>query len=302
MLAEYIHNNPRVFGSFLIGIALVSGAYVISNFGRQMTMPTAPTVAVINTTPVRAFIPVVDADGNGIEDWREEFVLQESIILPVSLEEIVYEPPTTLTGKISEQFFESVLRSRISGGIGPSEAELVARTTDTVARLAVTDGLYNTNNILVVPTSNASIRTYANMMGLSITQNDITDGYENEIAIMQRAMQFEDQNEIQRLVPHASMYQALRDDALKTPVPDALVKQHLDLINTYHALYKSLSDMQLAFDDPMVSLMRIKRYQDDAAGLGNALTNLFNALVPHAALFTAEDPAIVLVAFAPNLQ
>jgi len=115
-------------------------------------------------------------------------------------------------------------------------------------------------------------------------------------------MQYENEDEIKRLVPHASMYKALRDEALATPVPQSLIKQHLDLINTYHALYKNISDMQMAFDDPMVSLMRIKRYQDDATGLGFALTNLFNALVPHASLFTQSDPAVVLVAFAPNLQ
>lgn len=303
MVAEYIHNNPRVFGSFLIGMALVGGAYVVSNFGRPVAPSSPATVAISGGISERSYIPVTDVDANGIEDWREEFVLQESIILPVAdLEESLYEEPTTVTGQISEQFFESVLRTRMSGGIGPTEQDVVKKTADTVARLAVNDGLYNTHNIIVVPTSDQTIRHYANAMGASITKNDIKEDYENEITIMERAMQYEDADEIKRLIPHTSMYKALRDEALATPVPEALLKEHLDLINTYHALYKNLSDMQLAFEDPMVALMRVKRYKDDTTGLGNALANMFNALVPHASLFTVDDSAVVFVAFAPNVQ
>lgn len=300
-ITEYIHTNPRIFGAFLIGLAFVGGAYVMSNFS-QPTTPTMPaTVAATAGRIERSYIPVIDADGNGIEDWREEFVLQESIILPTVTEEIAYEAPTTLTGQISQQFFESVLRTRISGGIGPTEQDVVARTADTVARLAVNDGLYNTHNVTVIPDSNQAIRDYANAMGRSISANDLNN-YENEITIMQRAMQYEDKTEIARLIPHTSMYKALRDEAVVIPVPQSLLKEHLDIINTYHALYKNLSDMQLAFDDPMLALMRIKRYKDDATGLGNALVNMFNALTPYAGLFTADDPAVVFVAFAPNFQ
>ncbi len=304
MVAEYIHNNPRVFGSFLVGIALIGGAYVVSNFGRPSAPASTATVAISGGSLERTYIPVTDVDSNGIEDWKEEFVLRESIILPTIPEDSTpYTAPTTVTGQISEQFFESVLRTRMSGGIGPTEEDVVSKTAQAVARLAVSDGLYNTHHIIVVPTSNQTIRHYANAMGTSIANNDISGpDYENEITIMQRAMQNEDPDEIKSLIPHTSMYKALRDEALAIPVPESLMKEHLDLINTYHALYKNLSDLQLAFDDPMVALMRVKRYQDDATGLGNALANMFTALVPHASLFTANDPAVAFVSFAPNVQ
>ena len=94
----------------------------------------------------------------------------------------------------------------------------------------------------------------------------------------------------------------MRDETLATPVPDEFAKQHLDLINVYQALYTSLTDMQLAFADPVVALLRIQRYQDDATGLANAFTNMYLAMEPHAALFSANDPAIVFVQFAPNYQ
>lgn len=301
MVAEYINNNPRVFGAFLVGVALVSGAYVISNFGKSSIQNTTRAVAVTPQLQERPFIPVVDADGNGIEDWREEFVLSEEIILPVTVSKVTYEPPTTLTGKISEQFFESVLRAQMAG-IGATKQDIVTRTADSIATLSTADTLYTDQDIIIVPTTDIAIRTYGNSIGLSITRNDIKEGYENELTIMQRALQAEDESLLVELVPHTSMYKNLRDEALKIPVPQALAKQHLDLVNTYHALYKSLSDMQLAFTDPMVSLMRIKRYQDDATGLNNALINVYTALIPYAGLFTVDDPAVALVAFAPNVQ
>jgi hypothetical protein len=302
-IQEYLKENPRVFGAFLIGGAMIWGAFLVNNFGVSPERSPSTSVAIVTELPQRQFLPVVDADNNGIEDWREEFVLNEPILVPAGIEDIIidYEEPDTVTGQMSVRFLESILRSKISGGIGPTPDVTIARTVDQIATTINSEPLYNRSQITTTVTTPDSIRTYANTMG-SILLNNNVPNYESELTIINRALQNEDESELQRLLPLTSMYRALRDQSLQVPVPDTFIKEHLDLINTYHASYKSLSDTQLAFEDPVLSLMRIKRYQDDADGLGNALTNMFNALIPYANLFTPDDPAVAFVVFAPNYQ
>jgi hypothetical protein len=105
---------------------------------------------------------------------------------------------------------------------------------------------------------------------------------------------------IDELVALSSTYQAMRDQTLATPVPRPLVKEHLDLINTYHAIHKDIESMTIALEDPALSLMRLKRYEDDAAGLGFALENMYKALLPYSTLLQSDDPALLFALFSPE--
>jgi hypothetical protein len=94
----------------------------------------------------------------------------------------------------------------------------------------------------------------------------------------------------------------MRDTALEIPAPAFAVKQHLDLINTYHALHQSISSMALSGEDPALALIRIKRYQDDALGLSIALENMYDTLTPYASLLGPDDPALLFVLFSSEFN
>ncbi len=81
-----------------------------------------------------------------------------------------------------------------------------------------------------------------------------------------------------------------------------MVKEHLDLINTFHAIHKDIEAMSAAIDDPAFALLRLKRYEDDASGLGYAMQNMFFALDDYAHLFKVTDPATLFVIFSPDFQ
>ena len=91
-----------------------------------------------------------------------------------------------------------------------------------------------------------------------------------------------------------------RDDSLLVPVPRIFIKQHLDLINTYHALQGSISALSLSAEDPAVALLHIKRYEDDARGLAYALENMSLTLAAYPELFTADDQATIFTYFNSN--
>ena len=292
--------NKKVTGAFLIGFALIAGSYVVSNFGKNAEPITANIYTATTPLAPRIFIPIVDSDQNGVEDWREDFVSETPLIIDESTSTVPYEMPTSLTDQVGIQLFQSILEAKAMGKVGPSQTEIIQKAADQL-RKTVKDVIYGPNNVTTIPISPTAVRTYGNTMAQIILNNNQPDS-ENELTILDRAVKSEDPEELKKLNPLALMYKNLRDQSIATPVPEPFLKQHLDLINTYQALYKNLSDMQLVFSDPVVALMRVKRYQDDAIGLSLALQNIYNMVLPYASVFESNDPAVLFVVFDPNYQ
>ncbi len=294
--------NPKILGAFVVGFALVAGSYTISNFGKSTKIiePNTPIYAINTTSSERGFIPVNDADQNGIEDWQEEFAPRTPLqidIEPQSVSE--YEIPDTVTDQMSIQLFQSVLRAKGRGNVGPTPEQVVADTATLLQNTVIKDRLYDQTALTKVENTPEAIRVWGNALAISLTNRNVP-GSEAELVILDRAIRSEDAQELEKLEPLIAMYKGLRDDAISTPVPQGFEKQHLDLINVYNAVYTTLDGMKLVFNDPVVALLRVKRYQDDAAGLAYALHNMYNTLVPHAGVFMSDDPVFVFAAFSPQ--
>lgn len=289
--------QPKVLGACLIGFALVAGSYTVSNFGQSSAQPSVAQVAVASEAPPRVYIEPTDSDGDGIEDWQDDFVNKVPIVQSAPSAEPQPFTPETLTDQVSIQFLESIIRARESGGIGLNEQQVIAQTVERVHN-TVNDTIYDVQDITIIPNSPSAITTYGNTMGGILINNNVADSA-GELDILNRAMRAEDPAILAELAPLTEMYKNMRDQSLATPVPEPFVKEHLDLINVYHALYMNLTGLQLALTDPTMALLRIKRYQDDATGLAVALRNMYNVLIPHARLFTTEDPVIAFLPFGP---
>lgn len=293
--------NPRIIGACVIGSAFVAGAYTLSNFGEtRFTRDQQPAAVVAAETTPRVAIPVTDNNNNGVEDWRDEFITTEPIIIEQAT--TTYEPPTTLTGQMGVSFIEGYLRSKTYGPFGSSREEIIANTVDVLAQETAFD-LYDTPDITIMETwEDQDIRTYANTLALAITNSNQDNITEGELFILNDILSNNALERISELDALAAGYAQKRDLSLQIPVPAIFVKEHLDLINTYHAINKDIEAMTLALDDPAFALMRIKRYEDDAAGLGYALENMYKALSPYASLVEPSDPALLFVIFSPEFN
>lgn len=291
--------HPRIIGACLVGLALVAGAYVVGTFGESNFEQQTAAVAT-NQSP-RVAIAVTDNDGNGIEDWRDEFITTAPLVVtPV---ESTYVPPTTLTGQLGIDFMEDYIRSKQNGPFGRDQAEVVNNAVDVLAQNSAYT-LYDTPDITIISNaSDANIVSYANTAALTITNNNLA-GLESEINILGRALQDAEPNTaaLAQVTEIANAYAAMRDNMLATPVPITFAKAHLDLINTYHALHEGINAMAQATEDPALALVRLKRYQDDATGLQLALENMYLALEPYASLVGPEDPALLFVIFSSEFN
>tara|TARA_B100000508_G_scaffold14367_2_gene9808 strand:+ start:2516 stop:3412 length:897 start_codon:yes stop_codon:yes gene_type:complete len=290
--------NPRVVGATVIGFALVAGAYTISSFNAPVAEPQQANVQAASVK--RVAIDVLDNDNNGIEDWRDEFVTTNPVVLDEAASS-TYTPPDTVTGQMGISFMEGIIRSKGYGPFGRTQDEVINDTANLLATETVYD-LYDTPDIEIIEDwDEEDIKNYGNTIANVIFENSIPN-MDGELFILHDILTTNDQSRITELNSLVEVYRGYRDDTLKVPVPAILVKQHLDLINTYHAIHQDISAMTLTFDDPAVTLLHLKRYQDDASGLAYALQNMYFGLEPYADLFVVADPAAMFAIFDPDYQ
>lgn len=291
--------NQKIVGSSIIGFALVAGAYVISNFNTSEVVQQAAVRATAPAAAPRVAIEVNDSDGNGIEDWRDDFVTTEAVILDEAV--TTYEPPDTLTGKMGIDFMQNIILAKGYGPFGSSQEEIIDKTIDNLSQEAVYD-LYDTPDVIIMSEwGDMDIVNYANSVAGTIMKNNVPNA-KSEIVILKDLLVNEDTSRLTELKSLAEGYRLNRDDILNIPVPTFLVKEHLDLINTINAIHQDITAMTLAIDDPAITLISLKRYQEDAEGLGYAMQNMYLSLEPYASLFTINDPAALFVYFSPNFQ
>ncbi len=290
------NQNPKVIGAFLIGIAMVTGAYVLSTFGEPRGVTTGALYAVADEAPPRVFISVSDDNDDGIEDWQDQFITAPA----VTLEEVSkddYIPPSTITGKLGISLMEDLIMSKGAAPISRPKEVFIADAVKDLSKIATSDQIYDVKDIIMISdTSDVAIRTYGNALAFILINESVPE-LKNEVILLRDYLEGEEEEDLADLITLARVYKNYRDRTLKTPVPKLFVKEHLDLINVYNALYLDIEAMTEVSADPMLPFIRFKRYEDDALGLGIALNNIYNSLVPHARVFEMNDPAIMLTDF-----
>lgn len=287
--------TPKVIGAFVIGFALVAGAYVFSNFGKPIGDYTQNVNTAQQVAAVRNTIEVTDENNNGIEDWRDEFVDASPIIAEVADDGEPYVRPETITGQAGINFFEDMVRSRSYGG----DDNLVLESTFDSLAQQTSIKIYDTPDInILTQYDGQSIRTYANTLATAIMENNQSD-LDFELLILQDILNRRDESRFAELRELAEIYRLTRDAVIEIPVPGLMAKEHLDFINTLHAVHHDILAMTYSYDDPAYSLLRLKRYEGDVFGMIASLENIYVALEPHANLFNTDDPAIFFVQFSP---
>jgi hypothetical protein len=291
--------SKRVIWSLLVGGVLVVGTYMYQSITTTTLTPVLSEAAVASA-PVRVAIPVGDSDGNGLEDWRDELFTFDPVRVDTSAT-TSFVTPTTLTGQIGIEVVESMIASRMGGPLKKTDEEIITTTLQKYEHFSY-DELFERQDISIIPiqdTDDALIRSYANAVA-TIIVNQESETTENEIDILTSSLETNNQEKMAELKKISDTYKQMRDEMLLLPVPEKFAKEHLDLTNTYHALHHDIEAMSQAFTDPARYLTRHNRYLEDARGLYLALQNYYEALLPHANIFTPEDPAVIFVFFSPE--
>lgn len=292
--------SPQILGATAIGLALVLGAYTFNSIGKPLETPQPASTQQALKAPSRMPLPVTDSNRDGVEDWRDEFITTKPIVIDRSSID-AYTPPTTLTGQTSIDFFTDTIQAKLNQPFGLSQEAVFERITDKVAR-STEQTIYTLSNITILEEwDEVDVLNYANTVAASLIRHN-NNNLRHEVEIMNQAILEQQPAVLDELKAVGAMYQSYRDDLLLIPVPKIMAKEHLDLINTFEAVAVDISAMRLVFDDPLVTLMRLKRYDGDTEGMRLALQNMYNVLLPYTKLLKSDDPANIFVLFNSNYQ
>ncbi len=285
-----LDSQKRIAGAFLVGATLVAVTFVMG--GR--TVPPSPSGSLSATVVEREYVKPTDSNGDGVPNWQEELLQEDTIVVPAASS--TYKEPNTVTGKFALRFFEDFVRSNMYGAFGKSKEEIAQQSAQVLIDQAV-DELLTEKDITHFDTdSTQALRVYANQVALILTAHPNTN--DNEAIILQDYLRYGKPERLKEIEPIALAYTTIVKNLLETQVPQAYVKQHLDLLNALNAVREDVRGMQKIEDDPMYTLVRFKRYPDDVLGMSNAISNLFNALYLEGGVrFDVGDPVLKLMVF-----
>jgi hypothetical protein len=295
-----VNTKLRVGGALLLGAGIVVGAaYVRANPSENVASAITAVPGQASDT-LRTYIQPSDADDNGTPDWQQGV---DTVVADVSKDapELDLSGDTsvdsTMTGTFARSFFEQYFNKIISGGFTDTDlAQFIGQNVEQAAA-ETNDTLYTKKDIVIGEDTPDAERAYGNAVAAAISRHGDT-GEEGELQVFGDMLQG-DENAKAKLTNIKEAYGGLLADTLKIPVPPTYVGAHLILVNAYQALENDVDAMVNMNDDALYTLLRLRRHEDDAEGMYDALTEIYGRLYANGVRYASDEPASIITVHAP---
>lgn len=99
---------------------------------------------------------------------------------------------------------------------------------------------------------------------------------EYELNIFARAMSENSASELARLASSAKIYESIRDELIQTPIPEAVVREHLAVVNSMASIALATKLLSEWGGDPVDALVLVGRFADAEESLRTSVENLYN--------------------------
>ncbi len=287
----------RIGGAVLLGTVIVLGAFLLQK--NNDAENTQGSLAVVSDSE-RSYIETSDSNGNGVPDWEENLsnrvfsAIEVATSTDATSTQEGYTPPTTFTGKFAEAFFKDYMSGKLKSADGTIDTASIVDGAVKAVETNTTSKEYTPLDVVIVPDSKEAVREYGNALGGIIISYPVES--KNELTILQEALQTEDPEILKQLIPLQQAYAGMIQDTLLVSVPESFVKEHLMLLTAYEAILLDIQTMQNAFLDPLYTLARVKRYQNDAAGMSQIFVNLGEKYSAFDVYFTESEPGSLFYA------
>lgn len=292
--------NKRVGGALIVGTVLILSAVVFAK--PKASDPLAAAIVVADAP--RTYQETKDTDADGLRDWEEELygtnpLVPDAPIAPATTTEDTRETlediPDTFTHRFAIDFFSDFF---MQGGADMDETAQGALLNQSVQEVInnTKDRFFTTADLTVASAEDlSSVREYGNNVAAILTRYPVPE--ENEMLILERALQTDNGEELKKLEPILDSYKKTIRDLIALAVPPSLVNEHLNLLNAILAVHNDVVVMRNAFDDALPALIRVQRYQNDVDGLYIVLNNMYQALTKAGAVYRQEESGSFFLQF-----
>ncbi|TSC61459.1 MAG: Uncharacterized protein G01um101448_338 [Parcubacteria group bacterium Gr01-1014_48] len=239
-----------------------------------------------------------DSDKDGIPDGKERF---EDLSINARVEKTLGEFDSkglTATERFGRELLMQYIELKKEGKpFGAAETEkFVQKLTKEVDKNASV-ALYSIRDFHISDiTGTDALKEYASRMGRIIIRNTPA-GLENEIVVATRALENSDPGELQKIKPLIASFENSIQESLSVAIPRSIAPLHIDLINSFSYMKTTLGGLELIFDDPLTSFVRITQHQQSVGALNVALANMSSFLETNNVEFNETDEGGVFVTF-----
>lgn len=211
-----------------------------------------------------------DTDGNGISDGTE--VQSKKAELPGSESE---NSPENLneTQKFARDLFVTINALSQNGALTEKSIENLAETLGDQVTITTITSQHSMTDLSIVAASKPVIRTYHTNISAIINRYP-QEKIGNELSIMAVMFEENDPVKIAELGEIAKNYSSFATELLTIPVPADIAEDHFALIDSAQKISVSLGQMDIVFENPLMSLGSFISYTKESAAFIGASEKL----------------------------
>jgi len=312
-----------ISGALLLGVFMTSAAFFMQEKQkRDYAANYAATVeeeatALKSAERLREYQPTKDSDNDGISDWKEKlqgtdpeipnepketYENTEAIINKIreaaTGSSATSSRPNTFTDRFARSYLETLVRTKYSGDSADLPEDALVDDALTSIDRTITHTTYTANDLVIIQKASTSeIRTYGNEVGKILSTNLVPAGVD-PYAIITKAVQDDDREMLKRLNVFIHAFSHLRDELLSVPVPPALVKEHLGLVNTFSIINDDLVTVRdKGLDDPLLGFGHGMSLIEHLNAVSPAVSRIREELETKEIYYTNEEPGTKIFDF-----
>ena len=250
-----------------------------------------------------------DTDGDGTSDGAEVAMKRNPIIAGPddayvektggsgSESQATSTEELSQTALLTREYFATIVNLKESGNFN---AETVSQLSDSLVQNfigangagSVGAGWNRSDLHLTEDNSIPSLRAYGNAMG-AIVKKYTDMGLPSELAVLARALETQDKNELKKLDRSIEVHKALIAEFQSVRVPSSAANIHLPLINTYLATERSIEQMNTILADTLVGMIGAKAYVEHTTSLDKIFDDLKSYFFSRGIFFETKEPGYV---------
>jgi len=212
---------------------------------------------------IQHFQPIMDSDGNGIPDWKEELARAGiSLDASTSTETASSSDPLSEIGfDIASSLLGSYFSMKENGTYTPAQGESVARTIGNAIQAPQTFTPHSETDFkALTDVSEKAILAYRSHMREAL-EPLVTDS-EPEFSLFARYLETSDPHWLDELSRAATRYRDAEHNLLSVSVPKTALMYHIRATNAVGAYATTLERLVRFAGDPLAVMALLRTYND----------------------------------------
>ena len=294
MAKSYLHKQT-------ILIAIICILAVGATAGYVYTQPT-PTLS--ESATVRDIQPDTNIISTSSTEWKKQFFDitggTNAITGSKKLATSTNDTPLTLTDQVSRDLFARYIQLKQNNL--DTNPQLVQDSIDqTVANAQIGANqpkIYYAKDVTISKDSSVqAIHNYANTVAAILIKYSPS---QSPADIASNAFDKNDMTLLAQIDPIIAQFKKMSQLLIVTPVPVALMQNHLDLINSITSMISISQGLRNIEGDPMQSLVSLGNYVNTQTNVFNSLVNIQTYLNTNHITFTTTESGILFSQLKPQ--